>query len=157
MDMREQAELVVKQAMQSPGEEVEYGTTSEQAKGQAKKFVVVKRKASVLKALKQAAKKPRTEAVSSASGSQEPFELPAASLAQIAGVSWMVANKVNATVHFVDADLPWCQRKQRRPVPIKNLAGQGSGVESAKSLNMPFCPTCRRMFTVAYGVEIESQ
>ena len=155
-DMQARAEKIVKQAMQSPGEEVEFGTGEETSKHKAQKFVVLKRKASVVRALRAAAKRPRTEQASSSKDGPVELELPIASQEQVEMVPWMVANKANATVHFVDTDLPWCQRKQRSPVRIKNPAGQGNGIESAKSLGMPFCPTCKRMFTVSYNVEIDN-
>ena len=152
-DVHARADQFVRQAISEPGADISLSSTADR-RGRPKTFTVVKRKLEITRAVRQEAKRLKTSMPSQASSSSQ--AVARTDNPMVEEVQWKLADKVNATIHFVDGDLPWCQRKQSRPTRLRTLAGEGRGLSMAQKMGVPICSTCRRIFTITFDHEFLS-
>ena len=109
----------------------------------------------IAKALKQSSRKRSLDAVEEPVMPQSVNVIP--EHPQVVEVAWKIPDKREARLHFVDGDMPWCRRKQKRPVRLKSSIGEGFGISAALMAGVPLCPTCKRIFSVTYDYAFASE
>ena len=145
-EVKAKAQERVQLALDKPGEMIEsQGTGS--AIRTVKKFIFQKRKSAVVALVK------RSKQAGNTSSGQEASRAEAPSNPQISEVVWRIPSRGDAKLHFMDADVPWCQRKQAKKTRMRTMSAEGVGIVTALATAHSFCATCRRIFSVTYDYE----